>query len=147
MANIDNQTKSESDIHGTVELVQKGEANTPELLAGAGVPDTLGATIPVPVHTETTATEPPAAAMKPSTSDPQQPRANPTLVQLTTSSISPAQPQPKRFSASNINKKFLEKTSSTGVATSTTTATASKQGTSTCLWLFLRSESFVSDSN
>lgn len=66
----------------------------------------------------------------------------PTLVQLGgTSSTTAPTPQQKRFSAVNINKKFLEKNSSTssGSAPSTTGSTTAKSGGPSCAQFFFAS--------
>ena len=56
----------------------------------------------------------------------------PSLVPLgsthTQTSLTPVAPHPKRFSAVNINKKFLEKNTTSGSAASSATSSAAKSG-------------------
>ena len=59
--------------------------------------------------------------------------SRPSLVPLgsthtQTSTLTPVAPHPKRFSAVNINKKFLEKNTTSGSAASSATSSAAKSG-------------------
>lgn len=62
-----------------------------------------------------------------------EPPSRPSLVPLSsanvqTSSVTPVAPHPKRFNAVNINKKFLEKNTASGSATTTSASSTTKSG-------------------
>lgn len=63
--------------------------------------------------------------------------ARPTLVQLGNSSSTTPTAQHKKFSASNINKKFLEKTSASGSAANTSNASGHKVNGPTCAYPYI----------
>lgn len=68
----------------------------------------------------------------PSAAAPAATNARPTLVQLGNSSSTTPTAQHKKFSASNINKKFLEKTSASGSTANTSNASGHKVNGPTC---------------
>ncbi len=63
--------------------------------------------------------------------------ARPTLVQLGNSSSTTPTAQHKKFSASNINKKFLEKTSASGSTANTSNASGHKVNGPTCTYPYI----------
>ena len=91
-------------------------------------------------------TNPPAMASVSQKSTPEAPSsvppARPSLVPLGSSNLQPspstsAGPHPKRFSAVNINKKFLEKTTASGLPANTSSASSMAKAGSTAGTLIL----------
>ncbi|KAJ7597636.1 hypothetical protein C8J56DRAFT_851966 [Mycena floridula] len=121
MANIDKESTSSSELISATELVPQN------LVDGTELSNTGNAELPA-IPTSFAAGE---AEQADSTAVPLPDSSvstiKPTLVQLGSSSA--AAPQPKRFSAVNINKKFLEKNSSaSGSAPTSTSSSIAKSG-------------------
>ncbi|KAG5639296.1 hypothetical protein H0H81_004498 [Sphagnurus paluster] len=120
MANTDKET--------TVSLQSPGkEGQAPAQGVSSGVGEELWDTKGPGDGVKTAVTPSEVGKTTPASSDLKHTTTRPSLVQLGSSSTHPTTPQPKRYSAVNINKKFLEK-NSTAAASSPISQPAVKAG-------------------